>query len=149
MGNLGTDHCLVVRDVRACFPARRYVAPRPRYNVQLVEDADVCSQYQGEVGALVSEFGTPNEQWQTLRDGILQAGNNHLLVTRHTGREHPWLMGEALQAIEEKGRALIAYKGQNVSGRLRLKRAIIPSKTLHADWFGGMNGRIGRHMQQR
>ena len=115
MGYLGTDHCLVVCQVRTCFPARHYVPRRPRYNVKLLEDEDVCSQYQREIGEIRVEFGTPNEQWQTLRDGICQAGNNHILVTRQPHTE-PWMTTETLQAIDDKGRAWVASKGQDGLG---------------------------------
>jgi len=78
----------------------------------------------------MSDFGTPNEQWQILRDGIRQAGNNHLLVTRHTCREHPWLTEVALQAIEDKGRAWMAYKGKEGLGTPQAKARYNTLKNL-------------------
>jgi len=75
----------------------------------------VCSQYQREIGEIRVEFGTPNEQWQALRDGICQAGNNHILGTRQPHME-PWMTAETLQAIHDKGRAWMASKGQDGLG---------------------------------
>jgi hypothetical protein len=111
MGYLGTDHCLLVCDVITCFPPRHGQAPKPRYDVTLLADEDVCSRYQREIGAMVSDYGSPNEQWQTLRDGICQAGANNLLVQREARRGHSWLTAEALQAIDAKGAAWLACKG--------------------------------------
>ncbi len=77
----------------------------------LLADEDVCSRYQREIGAMVSDYGSPNEQRQALRDGICQAGANNLLAQREARRGHSWLTAEALQAIDAKGAAWLACKG--------------------------------------
>jgi hypothetical protein len=116
MGYLGTDHCLLVCDVRTYFHPRQTSAPRMRYDVTLLANEDVCAQYQREIGALTANYGSPNEQWQALRDGICQAGANNLLLQREIHRRHSWLTAEALQAIHAKGAAWLACKGGDVLG---------------------------------
>jgi hypothetical protein len=75
-----------------------YLAPRLRYDATLLADEDVCAQYQREIGALTADYGSRNEQWQTLRDDTCQSGASNLLIQHEIHRGHSWLTAEALQA---------------------------------------------------
>jgi hypothetical protein len=94
---------------------------------------------------MVSDYGSPNEQWQALRDGICQAGANTLLVQREARRGHSWLTAEALQAIDAKGAAWLACKGGGGSllGAVEAKTRYTTLKTLPDVWFGGTSEHIG------
>jgi hypothetical protein len=86
--------------------------------------------YQPEIGALTANHGSPNEQWQALRDVICQASANNMLLQRKIHRELSWLTAESLQATDTKGGAWLACKRGDVLGTAEARTRYATLKKL-------------------
>jgi hypothetical protein len=127
-GVLGSDHALLMCEVRANLSPRPRRARKSFMDVHKLKDGDICAQYRDEIAGLTAVSGDVDEKWENIKVEVLRAARQYLSCSSSQRKCHPYLTQETLDAIEAKRRAWNVCRGIDGGGSGHAQRAYAAAK---------------------
>lgn len=128
--DIKSDHNPVVATFRMRFKKLKKKTLPPKINTDLLRDQTIKMEIKENINEKMKiriSDNNVNEQWQTIKEGILEASQSKLTETNRTFKQK-WMTREILEMMDERR----TYKGIDIHSYKnidrRIKRKIIEAK---------------------